>query len=87
MPVEFNEVRYIKLGRGGCWNDIYVRTWEKSISVLVACLHELAISKDHEAIRRHTVRNGSKRHAAERRCWINNRLLLFGSGLLVDHLW
>jgi hypothetical protein len=63
MPVEFSQARYIKLGKGGCWNDISLERGEIHFG-FGGVSHELAVSKDYEAIRQRQSATGRKGNAA-----------------------
>jgi hypothetical protein len=63
MPVEFSQARYIKLGKGGCWNDISLERGEIHFG-FGGVSHELAVSKDYETIRRRQSAMGRKGNAA-----------------------
>ncbi|CAN5451347.1 hypothetical protein BH10PSE11_BH10PSE11_17840 [soil metagenome] len=62
MPIEFSEVRYIKLGKAGCWNDISINNSEIHFG-FGGVPHELALRKDTAAIKQVQL-NVRKRAAA-----------------------
>jgi hypothetical protein len=63
MTVEFDEVRYIKLGKGGCWSDISLDRSEIHFGFGTVS-HEMATRKNIDEIRQHQAALGRKGNAA-----------------------
>lgn len=63
MPLEFKDVRYIKLGRGGCWNDVSFVRNELHFG-FGGVPHDLAQQADPAGIVVHQCQQGRSRRAA-----------------------
>lgn len=57
MPIEFSDVRYIKLGPGGAWNDVCLDNNEIHFK-FGDISHELALADDRQAIRQRFIELG-----------------------------
>jgi hypothetical protein len=63
MPITADAVRYIKLGRGGCWEDVSLNKGELHFGVDEAP-HELVLQGNRGLIRQHSIAAGRHPRAA-----------------------